>query len=113
MYSQEHILNLLKELKAGIQLLFPEDEMEFILFGSYARKEASAGSDIDVMILVDASREEIAQKNWKIGELAANILLEYGSVISPIVENRDFFRKHLVVLPFFQTVEQEGVRIHA
>ena len=36
-------------------MLFPNDDLELILYGSYARNEAQEGSDIDVMVLVDAS----------------------------------------------------------
>lgn len=34
-----------------------------------------------------------------------------GSVVSPIVENRDYFNKN--VLPFYRNVDREGVRLGA
>ena len=42
---------------------------------------------------------------------AADLLLEYGVVLSPVVENRDYFRAHARTLPFFQNVQREGVRL--
>lgn len=47
------------------------------------------------------------------GDLAAEFLLDYGIVVSPIVENRDYFNKYVDVLPFYRNVEREGVRLGA
>lgn len=113
MYSQNEVHELVKELSKEIAMLFREENIETIMFGSYARNEATSDSDIDVLILVDSPREIIADKNWEIGELAANILLDYGVVVSPIVENREFFIRNLSVLPFFQVINREGVKISA
>lgn len=113
MYSQSEIQGFIRNLNQGISMLFPKENIEIILFGSYARNEATSDSDLDVLILVDSPRNVIADKNWQIGELAAEILLEYGVVVSPIVENREFFIRNLAVLPFFQVINKEGVRINA
>ena len=83
------------------------------LFGSYARGDAEPGSDIDVLILVDASRQDISAQNWQVGDMAAELLLNYGVVVSPIVENRDYFNRNMNVLPFYRNVDREGVRISA
>ncbi len=100
-------------LKSTIFDLFHQNCEEMILFGSFARGDNEEGSDIDIMLLVDASREEIASKNWQIGDAAAELLLMYGVVVSPIVENREYFQKNLNYLPFFRNVDQEGVRLLA
>jgi len=36
-------------------------------------------SDIDVLLLVDASRQDISERNWQVGNLAAEFLLDYAS----------------------------------
>ena len=65
------------------------------------------------MYLVDAPRTAIAERNWQIGEAAALVLLEHGIVVSPIVENREYFRDKVDVLPFFTNIQREGVRMSA
>ncbi len=75
--------------------LLPQNKIEAILFGSYTRGDAEPGSDIDVLILVDASRQDISSRNWQVGDLAAELLLDHGVVVSPIVENRDYFNKNV------------------
>ena len=101
------------ELCEKVALVFPQNKIEAILFGSYARGDADLDSDIDVLLLIDASRQEIASKNWKVGVLAADLLLNYGVVVSPIVENREYFSRNVDLLPFYRNIDHEGVRISA
>ena len=111
--TRQEVIQIVQELCMKISALFPGERIEAILFGSYAREEAEIGSDIDVMILVDSSRQEILEKNWSVGNIAGEILLDYGIVISPVIENRDYFRKNSNLFPFYRNVNSEGVRISA
>ena len=113
MFTEQEVSGIVHELCSELAVLFPGQRLDAILFGSYARREAESGSDIDVMILTDSSRAEIAEKNWQIGDIAADLLMHYGVMVSPVVENRDFFSDNTNTLPFFQNVVKEGVRISA
>jgi len=113
MCSQQEARGIIDQLSERIRALYPKEELDVILFGSYARHNADEDSDIDVMYLVDAPRQEIALKNWQVGAAAADLLLEHGVVISPIVENRAYFLSHASIMPFFRSIQQEGVRIGA
>ena len=113
MLTNQEVKKIVEELCGSVASLFPQNKIEAILFGSYARGDAEPGSDIDVLILVDASRQDISARNWQVGDLAAEFLLDYGIVVSPIVENRDYFNKYVDVLPFYRNVEREGVRLGA
>lgn len=113
MCSQSEVYDILARLRKGLTVLFPHENMELILFGSYARQEAQEGSDIDVMVLVNASRQEIAKRNWQVGEVASDLLLDCGVVVSPIVENRDYYHANAQLLPFFRNVQREGVAVSA
>ena len=113
MHSQQDISLVIRELCAGLQPLFPQSSMDAILFGSYARGDADAESDIDVMILVDSSRQEISEKTWQIGTVAAELLLKNGVFVSPIVENRRYFQKNAAFLPLYRNIAQEGVSVRA
>ena len=113
MCSQTDLRDIVLRLHEALKPLFPGQTPEVILFGSYARREAEEGRDVDLLVLVDASREEIAQKNWQVGSAAAELLLDYGVVVSPIVENRAYYRANAQTLPFFRNIDREGVRISA
>ena len=61
MRTKQQAAEIIAELCSKVALLFPQNEIEAILFGSYARGEADAESDIDVLLLVDASRQDISR----------------------------------------------------
>lgn len=113
MPTESDIAKIVAELYSGVTPLFPQSRIEVILFGSYARGDAEPGSDIDVLLLVDASREDISARNWQVGNLAAELLMNYGIVVSPIVENKDYFDSNMELLPFYRNIDREGVRLVA
>ena len=113
MRSRQEVNAIIRELCSGLRPLFPQGSMEAILFGSYAREEADAESDIDVMVLVDSPRQDISEKTWEISGVAANLLLDRGVMVSPIVENRRYFQDNMGLLPFYQNIAREGVRYNA
>lgn len=113
MVLQQDVQKIISNLCGSLEQFFPQAQPEAILFGSYARGDAEAGSDLDVLILVDTPRQVILEKNWQVGSLAADFLLDYGVVVSPIVENRDYFHANIDLLPFYGNIQREGVRVSA
>lgn len=113
MYEFQEVSSIVSELCKNISVLFPHEQIDAILFGSYARGDADNGSDIDVLVLVDAPRQTILEKSWQIGDLAAELLLDHGILVSPIVENRSYFQANTETLPFFRNIYREGVRLSA
>ncbi len=113
MVPRQDVQKIISKLCGTLEQLFPQARPEAILFGSYARGDADVGSDLDVLILVDTPRQVISAKNWQVGSLAADLLLDYGVVVSPIVENRDYFHANIGLLPFYGNIQREGVRISA
>ena len=112
MYSPHEVRKIIVELRESLASVFPQEQFDVILFGSYARNDADDGSDIDVMFLVDSSRETIQEKQWQIGEAAAKALMDFGVVVSPVVENRAYYYANVDLLPFFKNVQREGVWIN-
>lgn len=113
MCSQDQLQQIILQLREALQPLFDGQKLDMILFGSYARNQADDGSDIDILVLVDVPRKEIAEKNWPVGEIAAELLLRHGIMISPIVENRAYFMANADRMPFFRSILQEGVPVSA
>ena len=113
MCSQAELRQIILQLRSNIAEIFPQERFDVILFGSYARNEAEDGSDMDVMFLVDSSRQAIAEKHRQLGEAAADVLMDFGIVVSPIVENRDYYLANADILPFFRNVQREVARTSA
>ena len=113
MCSRAKADQIIQQMSQSVRELFPGSSLEVILYGSYARQEETDESDIDVMYLVDAPRSVISERNWQLGEAAAAVLMEHGVMVSPVVENRDYFLEKSDTLPFFRNIQKERVRISA
>ncbi len=112
-FYKEAIENIALQARDRIAVLFPGEKVEAILFDSYARGDAQEDSDLDLFILVDAPREKIAAQNWRVGEIASELFMDYGIIVSPIVENRTYYQEHVELLPFFSNINREGVKLSA
>ena len=82
-----------------------------ILFGSYARGDYDEDSDIDILILVDLSSNELANYRTHIDSLCGKLLLEYGIVVSAIEKDTETYHRYASVLPFYKNIEKDGVKI--
>ena len=110
--SPAQIEDAVRQLHDDLTVLFPGESMDVIVYGSYARGEAEPGSDLDVMVLVDASREAIAKRRRDISGVGFDLSLACEVIVSLLVENRAFFQSLLPALPFFQNVSKEGIRFY-
>lgn len=113
MLAMQEVERIAGEMCRLVSQIFPKERIDAVLFGSYARGDAEEGSDIDLLLLVDSSREMISEKSWQVGGAAAELLLQYGVLLSPIVENRQYFQSNSQMLPLFRNICAEGVRLSA
>ena len=90
------------ELETAIRALLKKYHAEYaLLFGSYARGEATASSDIDLVV--------VGGVNFR-----ARDIFSFGEELRQLThKNVDAFelRELNVGTPFYETVMQEGVRI--
>jgi uncharacterized protein len=61
--------------------------VQLTLFGSYARGEARADSDVDVAVVLDRI-ERLSERTLPM-KIAGDLTVEYGLVIAPIVLSKD------------------------
>ena len=111
---QRKILDtILHEYAIGINDILGQNLNQVILYGSYARGDYNNSSDIDVMVLVnDMSDEEIIKIREDISSLAFDISLENDIIISTVIKSKDHFDRWVKVVPFYQSVKNEGVLIN-
>ena len=113
MCTTEALNRVLAQMNDRLRALFGLHLKEAILYGSFARGDADETSDVDVLILVDLSREEIVRYRRPVAEIASDYLFTDNILVSPIIENKEFFEQHIDVLPFYRNIVLEGVRISA
>ena len=107
----DNIKNIIEEYTREVAKLLGKHLKQIILYGSYARGDFNADSDIDIMILTDFTDKEIVEYRSKVIEIAYDI--EYDNdfeiTISPLLKNIDKFNYWLGALPFYMNVQKEGV----
>jgi predicted nucleotidyltransferase len=99
---------ILQELKARLQELYGERLKGLYLFGSYARGDAHADSDIDVALVLDDFEREIPEID-RAGDASAELGLKYNCSISIIpVRERQLRAAETSLL---RNVQREGVPV--
>jgi len=112
MIKDGNLQSLLNEIKNGLQQIYGDKLKNIILYGSYARAQEVNGSDLDLMVLLDLSDEEIESKNEEVLELTVDLTTCYGIVISVVKNNVDFFNEWVDTLPYFKNVLADGIDIY-
>lgn len=113
MCTQLQLTQIMQQLILAINELSNNQLTDAILFGSYARHEADDESDIDVMLLFNLPREELVSYRRLLAQITGDLLLDYGVVVSPIMESKEFFERNRTSYPFFCNIDKEGIRYAA
>lgn len=66
-------------------------------------------SDVDVMILVDLTEEEIKKIESDVYDLAFEIEMNTGIDFSPVIKSNAQYEYWADVLPYYRNVREEGV----
>jgi predicted nucleotidyltransferase len=98
---------LLKEFKNLLLKSFPGEIIEIRMFGSRARGQATAESDLDVLIV---TRNEDYHLSDRIIDLSCDLLLKHQIYISPkVISQRHYDQLEAMDSDFLYQVKQEGI----
>lgn len=102
-------LELARRFARGLARHCDRRDFAVTLFGSRARGDADAESDLDLFVSLEQDdldgRIKAAAR-----QLACDLTLESGILVSVFVADRTFLRRH-EGYSFVETVEQEGIRV--
>ncbi len=97
------------EFKDTLLQNFPGRIRAIKLYGSKARGDYRGESDIDVFVLVGESDSEVEDK---ICDIATEMLLKHGVLISPMVVSKEHFDRLIYLqTAFVRNVETQGIEI--
>lgn len=106
------VRSLLYQYLTEVQKIYGTHLKSVILYGSYARGDYTADSDIDIMILVDLPNEELDCYLDSLSELGFQYNVKHDIWIMPIVKNIDHFLYWVSAYPFYKNIQSEGVTLY-
>lgn len=102
---------LLDQYTEILQKIYGSHIKTVILYGSYARGDYKADSDIDIMILLDLSDMDIKQYRHELSGETFDFNMDHDLDIKPIAKSQQYFQNWVDVYPFYANVKKEGVKL--
>ena len=100
--TRPHIVSSISKI---LQEIAPDSRR--ILYGSEARGEARADSDIDILVILPDDRESYAERKISITEKLYDIELSTGVTISPLIVLKSLWER--MRTPFTINVARDGI----
>ena len=108
MCTQQALDKIAHELKTEALLLFPNIH-KIILYGSYARGDNTPESDVDIMIIIDDSEDNVLKYRNRFSKIAALLGMKYDVLLSVLFRDKGNFYKRAQYNPFYKNIVKEGV----
>ena len=108
----EQINRIIKEIVDEVIWLLQDNVYKIVLYGSYARGDFTSESDIDVLILLNCSKEQVMQYRKQISHLSSRIGLRNDIEISLLLRDRETFERAENIFPFYKNIKKEGIEIY-
>ena len=107
--SRDEALLILGEAYSGCIKIFGSVK-EAYLYGSYARGDYRDDSDVNILITIDLSEEDISEHHWDIAGLSSDLSLNHDVTVNINIKSADQFAKYCTALPLYQDVLKEGIK---
>lgn len=110
--NEDEIKAITEEIVDQAKNLLKENIYKIVLYGSYARGDFDVESDIDVMIIMNCNKEEVCRYRKQISRVGSRIGLENDIEVSLLIRDRDTFEQGENVLPFYKSIQREGITLY-
>lgn len=80
------------------------------LYGSYARGDFTAESDVDLLLTVDLPPEKLRLYRSAVASVSSDLSLKHDVTVSIAVKSSEQFLKYQSALPYYRNVIKEGIR---
>ena len=99
--------DMIRDLISGLREIFDQNVSQIILYGSVARREETAESDIDIAIILDVAQASAIRERFI--EWNSEMDMKYNRVFSIVDIEKSQMDKWGNVLPFYKNIKEEGV----
>ena len=104
--------DLLHDIVTQVCRAIPADLEKVILYGSYARGEATDESDVDIMAVVDNGKELEKTVRQIMVDISYELSLAYGVEVTVLLQDRDEYEQWQPYIPFLRNVNREGIVVY-
>ena len=111
MCSRNELEIILKQMIEVYRSVYGSEIVKVVLYGSYARGDNQADSDIAA--IVHGDRAQLQEGLKTVWDRSSNLELKYGTIVSPTVIPFDEYENYKKDLPYYRNIEAEGVDIFA
>ena len=111
MCTETQLSRITKAMVECYRVVYGDDIVEIVLYGSYARGDYAEDSDIDIAAVVHGSREELQEKLKAVWDVSAELGVENYIIVSPTVIPYEEFMKYKQTLPYYRNIAEEGQKI--
>ncbi len=108
--DEPRVRSALADLLTGLRAVYPDSLPEVLVYGSYARGEATVDSDLDLLLLF-AEPVNSSIEISRLAALVADIHLEHQLLIAVLPVARAAFERESG--PFWRNVRREAVALDA
>jgi predicted nucleotidyltransferase len=109
MQTNPQITVLLQTIKTSLQTIYAQRLAKVILFGSYARNEATENSDIDILLVFDYQGFKGAKEISVAMSFINDFLLQYNKLISIVPTTTTIFENSQRGL--FRNIKKDGIEL--
>ncbi|MDO4920458.1 MAG: nucleotidyltransferase domain-containing protein [Phascolarctobacterium sp.] len=108
MCTGQDLFNIAEEIKQEALKMCPDIE-KIILYGSYARGDNTFDSDMDIMIVINDTQENVKKYRKQFSVIAASVGMKYDVLLSVLFRDKTNFEEKAKYMPFYQNVIKEGI----
>lgn len=110
MCTKEKALCILNEVFDSCNPLLNSKIKDAYLYGSYARGDFHNESDVDILLTVDMTAQDISKYRKYIAGVTSGLSLKHDVTVSVAVKPIEQFLKYSEVLPYYKNVIKDGIR---
>ena len=103
---------ILCEFRNKTKSIMGDSLKQMILYGSYARGDFDTESDIDIMILINGTDEDVLKYRKDVRRIANDVGLDNNILVSLLIKPRQSFEEWSDVVVFYKNVIKEGVTLY-
>lgn len=109
MCTNRETMTILRKVYERSRELFGKNLVKCYLYGSYARGDYDDESDVDILLIVDCSDDDIRAYNKPLAKIDSYVSLEHNVTVSITAKPLKQFNCYAEVSPFYRNVINEGI----